>query len=883
MMVNFQCRCVCAAVAGAALLAAATATAANGVSHFDIKAEPLAQALMEFGSQSGLVVIAPSTLTTGKQGAAVRGDMSATEALHGLLQGSSLTFARSSEGSIAIQASTEHPGDATPADDSDAIPEILVTARRKEENRQTTPISVTAMSAADIEKRGMDNVLDVARSAPSVTLIPGANYSGKSALAYIRGVGQDQFTYAFEPGVGFYIDDVYFGSVYGSIFQLADLSNVQVLRGPQGTLFGKNNEAGAILLYTPEPKGDGSGDIKVGYGTYGREFIKASFDIPLVKDVLALGIAGASNKMNGYVDRIDYACAHPGETNLRAAATAPNCIVGMEGGDDERSLRATFKWTPNNDLTVTLKGDLHDETSQPGAETVILQNPAPVGSATANYNALVALAPATVGGLNYGIGISSAKFVTGNPFTTFASYTDPSTGFTAPAVNDDRAWDVSNKIDWDTPWGFHIKNILAYQKYHAEFGNTDGTPIPTYLEDNILDHHQFSEELQFSGKALEDRLEWITGAYFDKSRGIYSGEVNLPTLEVVPGAFYGFNFTLDDPTEEKSSSVFAHGVYHFTDQFSAELGARYSADEKNQSFNHDYAVTDPAVPFFEPGTSIYPAGAGGNTSAHRVDPKVSLQYQWTPDLMSYVGYSTGYKMGGINPKPIEASDIKPFGAEKLTAYEVGTKSEWFNHHLIANVDAYISDYRDIQLSEFLPPPAGDGGTIVINAGHVRMEGVEGDFEARPLAGLQFDGSASYFNYRTLDLGDAAGQVGGPTLHTTAPFVPRWQASLGIQYTQSLRGAGSLMMRIDEAFRSLVYFDLANTPGSAQSGYGLTSAHLSWTGRDHQWTAAVEVANLTNKLYYVTKTPALNADGSLFSVNGTPGLPRTEFFTIDRHF
>ena len=324
-------------------------------------------------------------------------------------------------------------------------------------------------------------------------------------------------------------------------------------------------------------------------------------------------------------------------------------------------------------------------------------------------------------------------------------------------------------------------------------------------------------------------------------------------------------------------------MYHFTDKFSLEAGARYSDDEKTQFFNHTYTLTNPPVPFFAPGTSVYPPDAGGSTHAHRVDPKLSLQYQWTPDLMTYAGFSTGYKMGGINPKPIEVSDIKPFGEEKLTAYEIGAKTEWFNHHLMANLDAYLSDYKDIQLSEFLPPPIGDGGTIVINAGHVRISGIEGDFEARPWTGLQIDGSASYLNYKTLDLGAAAGQVGGPTLHTTAPYIPRWQLSMGVQYTQALANFGSLTARVDESYRSLVYFDLANTPSGAQPGYGLTNLRVSWSDRNQHWTAALQVSNLLDRLYYLTKTPALNGDGSLFSVNGTPGLPRTEFFTIERHF
>ena len=767
--------------------------------------------------------------------------------------------------------------------DAGAIPEIIVTARRKEENLQSTPLSVTALSAQDLENRGMDNVLDVAKSVPSVTLVPGANYSGKSALAYIRGVGQDQFTYAFEPGVGFYIDDVYYGSVYGSIFQLADIANIQVLRGPQGTLFGKNNEAGAILLYTPEPKGAATGEIKVGYGSYSREFIKAGFDIPLIADQLAMGIGAAANRSNGYVHRIDFACANPGASNLVATTTAPGCRVGSEGGDDERSLRATLKWTPGSSFSMVVKGELHDDTSEAGAETLLRQNPAVPGSGTANYNAALALAPAALGGLNYGIGISSPKFVTGNPYTTYATYLDPSTGFDAPPVNTNRTWDVSDKIDWDTPLGIHLKNILAYQKYHAEFSNTDGTPIPTYLEDNILDHHQFSEELQVSGKLFGGRLDWIGGVYYDRSHGVYGGQIDLPTLEIVPFVFYGFNFRLNDPTDETSKSVFLHAVYHLTDPFSIELGARYSNDHKSQFFDHTYTATNPAVPFFVPGTSIYPPGAGGSTSAHRVDPKMSLQYQWTADLMTYLSYSTGYKMGGINPKPIQVNDIKPFGAEKLTAYEAGIKTEWFDHHLIFNIDGYLSDYKQIQLSEFLPPPLGDGGTIVVNAGHARIEGIEADFEARPLTGWQIDGGGSYLNFRILSLGEAAGQVGGPSLHSTAPYVPRWQLSLGTQFTQALGGMGSLTARIDGSYRSQVYFDLANTPAGSQAGYALANARLAWADRDDKWTAALEIANLTDRRYYLTKTPALNSDGTLFSVNGTPGLPRTEFFTIERHF
>ena len=783
---------------------------------------------------------------------------------------------------LAQVASTDS---GTPSAGDNGLHEVIVTARRTSENLQQTPISITALTAEDIAQRGLTNVLDVAAEAPSLTLMPGGNYSGKSALTYIRGVGQDQFTYAFEPGVGFYVDDVYYGTVYGSIFSLADISNIQVLRGPQGTLFGKNNEGGAILLYTPEPKGDDSGAVEVGYGSYHREFFKGNFDVPLIADTLSLRVSGATNNMDGYVNRIDFACANPSLAgNLKAATSTPGCVVGTEGGDNESSLRAALKWTVNDDLSVLLRGEIFDDRSEAGAEDTLVQNAAEPGSQTALYNQYVAIPL-------YGVGISSPSFVTGNPFRSYSSYTNPGDGYSVQPINHELFRSLSGTVDWNSPFGIRVKNIVAYQKYHSEFANTDGTPIPTFLEDNVLDHHQFSEELQLSGKLMNEHLEWIAGAYYYTSYGVYGGHIELPTQEIVgpgvlpfaPDGAYGLNFNLDDPTREHTTSGFLHGVYHFTDKLSGELGARYSTEEKSQVFNHTYTLTVPDNPLFPVGTSVYGPGAGGTTSLNRVDPKVALQYQWTPDLMTYAQYSTGYKSGGINPKPVLATDIVPFQPEHLTAYEVGLKSEWLNHHLMVNTDAFLSDYRNLQLSEFLPPPEGDGGTIVVNTGHARIEGLELDTQARLFTGFSLDGSLSYLNYRTLSLGAAGGQVGGPTLTTRPPYIPRWKGSLGAQYVQGLGNAGSLTGRLDWSYQSLVYFDLANTPAGAQSGYGLVNGRLQWDDANSKWSIAVEVRNAANKLYYSFKTPTLNGDGTLFNVVGTPGMPRTEFVTLTRKF
>lgn len=802
----------------------------------------------------------------------------------GLLRGVALAAATVLLGTFA-DASLAQGSDSADSGTDSALHEVIVTARRTAERLQDTPISITALTAEDIEQRGLNNVLDVASSTPSLTLMPGGNYSGKSALAYIRGVGQDQFTYAFEPGVGFYVDDVYYGTVYGSIFSLADIDNIQVLRGPQGTLFGKNNEGGAILLSTPEPKGDGSGSVQVGYGSYHREFVKGSFDVPLIADRLLLRVSGASNRMDGYVDRVDFACVNPGLAgNLKAATASAGCGVGTEGGVDEASLRAALKWIVSDDLTVMLRGELFDDKSEAGAEDLLVQNPAQPGSQTDIYNQLVAQPL-------YGIGIGSPAFVTGNPFKSYSTYVNPGTGYSVAPVNHELFRSVAATVDWNLSSDIHLKNIAAFQKFHSEFANTDGTPTPTYLEDNILDHRQFSEEFQLSGKLWGGRLDWIAGAYYYTSYGVYGGHIELPTQMIVPpgvlsfapDGVYGLNFNIDDPTREHTTSGFLHAVYHATEALSLEVGARYSTEDKSQIFNHVYTQSVPLNVLLAPGTSAYSPGAGGDTSLRRVDPKVALQYQWTPDLMTYLQYSTGYKSGGINPKPVLETDIVPFRPEHLCAYELGVKSEWFEHHLMINADAYLSDYRDLQLSEFLPPPAGDGGTIVVNTGHARITGFEVDMQARPLPGLAVDASLSYLNYQTLSLGAAAGQVGGPTLTTRPPYIPRWKGSIGPQYTVQLGSAGSASARIDWSYQSLVYFDLANTPAGSQGGYGMLNARVQWDDSAGKWSAALEVRNATDKLYYSFKTPGLNSDGSVFNVSGTPGLPRTEFVTLTRKF
>src|ERR1700733_8374937 len=186
------------------------------------------------------------------------------------------------------------------------LEEITVTARYRTENLQETPIAITAISGEETEQRGFNNVVDITKSAPNVTLQQSGSNGGKAAVAFIRGVGQSDFTLSFEPGVGFYLDDVYFGTIFGAMFDLGDIDRVEVLRGPQGTLFGKNSEGGAVRIFSTQPKGDNSGYLELGYGSYNRSMLKGAYDFSIIPDTLTMRISGGVNTVDGYVTRYDF-------------------------------------------------------------------------------------------------------------------------------------------------------------------------------------------------------------------------------------------------------------------------------------------------------------------------------------------------------------------------------------------------------------------------------------------------------------------------------------------------------------------------------------------------------------------------------------------------
>lgn len=783
------------------------------------------------------------------------------------LRKAALTLAGLTCSTLSMAASTEQVG---------GLEEIVVTARHVTENLQTTPISISAVTAADLDARGVTDIAGLASSAPNVTLGEGTGGFGKSAVAYIRGVGQHDALPAFEPAVGFYLNDVYHGTLFGAPLELTDIDHVEILRGPQGTLFGKSNEGGAVRIFTPEAKGTNTGYVQFGYGSYDHQQIRGAFDWALVPDKLMVRIGGGSNSIDGYVKQVDFVCAHPDQAGTlqrtSPAKQGGDCVVGKLGGSTTNTGRLDLRYVASDTLTFKLAADVTTTRGSAGDDVLIAINPAILGDNATQ-------GPPTTGTATspYGIPFDS-RFIPTDKYSTYVTFCDQQNGLCFPNRNDMKSWGVASTIDWTSPFGIHVKNVAAYREYRGEFVEI-WAAAPWHINDNYFRpyHNQVSEELTLSGKAFNDALEWTVGGYYYRSLTELNDYIYIA---FAPGAFDGNPaFYGRDPVRDEDISGFVHGLFHVTDKFGIEAGVRHTDTSKEYTFNR--LVDNPSAP--PSSTPVYLTGFDpelvSTSSTSRFDYRLALQYQWTSDVMSYASFATGFKGPGVNPRPSAYQFTTAFKEEDLRSFELGTKAQWLDDRLRTNLAAFLSNYTDLQLS--IPVNIGGvPGSTVSNAGKVQITGLEAEVQAELAPRLLVDASGSWLKYDIKELGAAEGVAGGPAEGDISPYVPERKAAVGIQYTMELGDSGSFTPRLDYTWQSKSYADPDNNVYSEIPSYGLANLHLTWDSSDSQWQARLDINNATDKFYWANVYSQYNAGGM---VVGRPGMPRSYFLTIKRSF
>ena len=803
--------------------------------------------------------------------------------------------------------------EAPSADDSSSGPlqEVIVTAQYRKENLQDTPIAITAVSAEQLEQQGIHNVQDLGNIVPNSNFVP--SNQGPYSTIGMRGVNTFDYIPTTDPGVGVYVDDVYVGTLTGSTLDLLDLDRVEVLRGPQGTLFGKNSLGGAIRMFSAQPKGDDRGNVEVTSGTSHRLDLKGSYDVKLT-DTLFARVAVASKQIDGYQKVLDFACQMKVDGTPALAGTFPtfvpsnsenqgDCGIGEHGGSHSNAGRVMFRFLASDALEINADGDYSKTVAEAPADTLLTGYHAstpPFGLPDTDYS-YVNVGTGTVANPRpfYGVEIDDRFATPNNPFVTYGYPSDPVGGKIWPTDQITTAYNGALRADYKINSNLTLKFIGAYRTYEMDWlANGSDMPIDLHNVYTELGHHQKTAELRLEGDLLDHRLDWTGGLYHFDSGDDLGGYVTLPAF-----AAYGIqNFYQNDRFATKSNSGFLHGEMKFTDALSLTAGVRYTAEKKLYAFDHTNFLT-----------VATPLHYGSN----HFDYKVSLDYRWSPELMTYAMISTGFRSDGAQPRPFTPGQQQvPTEAEKIRAYEVGFKADLFNRRLRLDVSAFLNDYGPriasgggMQCNLFNDPNPGPiysstlgvcpantpvGAAYAAGNGPAdypwfyytsapgKAVGVEEELTYSPIEGLQFNVTSSFYKYRSDVAADAVGYV-DPSVREQ----PEYSASAGAQYSVNFT-RGSVVARIDAIYRGYRTDGTENLvqrdPDDIVPGYTLFNGRLTYATTDNKWSVSLAAENLFNKFYWLSLTSATTSYGTPTSDRqGGPGRGREVYATLRRNF
>ncbi|MEO7553760.1 MAG: TonB-dependent receptor [Alteraurantiacibacter sp.] len=772
--------------------------------------------------------------------------------------------------------------------------EIVVTAQFRSQRLQDVPIAITAVTGEMMEQRGQTSIADVGNNAPNVTLRQSAAGFGPAVSAYIRGVGQRDTNFALEPGVGMYIDDVYLPTMHGSLLNLVDLDRVEILRGPQGTLAGQNSIGGAIRLYTRKPDGSGDGYLSATYGSYDRVEIRGAADFTLVDDALFARVTGAGVSRGGYVTRYDYRCTHPTST-IPSTVIGTDCKLGTEGGKQYIAGRLALRWLPTSDVTLDVAMDVTRDGSEPAPSTLLYVGRPAAPGAILTGNATPPIAAYVLNGNVYG-GATGSPYVSYSPFGNFAqdpfsnsayinyeNYTDTaprdgSAAWQAPLKSALNTWGISGTLTADLTPDLRLTSITAYRQFDGIYGTGDGSPFNPSLQSNQVFNRQFSQELRLSA-AFGDLANLTVGAFYFNKKSRYEARITLTTLA----------FLEEDLIPATNKAAFANLEVYPVENLTILAGVRYSEQKKTFEYGRF------GVPGSSTGGAVPPSlaslnGLVGTFQGNHTDYRLGAQYRFSDAVMAYGQWSTGFRGGGINPRPFFPQQALPHAPETLNAYEVGFKTDLFDRRLRFNNSAFINKYQDILVSVSSCPLTGAPAApcaLPLNAGNATIKGFESELSWEPIDGLQFDASLAYLTFKYTSISAAAANS-GIGLEDKGQYISPWQWSVSASYEADLGSSGTLTPRID-VNRITSFNRNSNNVDAATKGedifgqvpgYTLVNTRLSYATEDRDWELALEVRNVFDELYWAD---FFDNRGSTNSVQATPAEPRTWAVTVKRRF
>lgn len=718
-----------------------------------------------------------------------------------------------------------------------ALEEIIVSARKRDESLQETPISITSFSADSIDRRQILNVGDVSQYTPNMQfdqVSPNSGFANSASIS-IRGIGQTDFVLTMDPGVGIYLDGVYLNRAVGSLLDTVNVERIDVLRGPQGSLFGKNTLGGALLITSKRPGTQFSPEVSVTLGEFNRRDVKASLNVP-VSSTFRLRLDGSLQKQDGYLDEL---------------------ITGDKEGDrNSGTARITALIEPSDRLEFFLSADYSKSDEKGPAITTIdvtAENLGLPGIWNTAFGDAVCADPANPARLANPT-CFNAQWISPDKQSNFAD---------AGNSSDVEVRGLSATVTYKGG-AATLKSITAYREIEAlSERDLDGTPLDIWDDVITYDQEQFSQELQLSGMAMSERLNWLLGAYYATEKG--------DSVDKIGGLF---GIQSGGAIDNDSIAAFSQLTYGLTDRLKLTAGGRYTSEKKR--WLPDQFIEEGS--FF---TFIWPAGTRllphveDTIRAKEFTPMASLDFQFTKDVLGYVSYSEGFKGGGFTQRvfpPLE--QIPSFKPEFARNYEVGFKSELWGRRLRLNGAIFSTDYTDLQvnvLRGFAP--------TVQNAGDASIDGAELEFEMLPTERFRLSGGIGYLDGKYDRIAPEAGPqpgLDGISADNELINTPKWSGTLSAAFDVATFAAGKLSAEISESYKSKMYKDAQNTAQLRSDDTALLDASLTFYDSDRRWAVSAGAKNLTDEKYLISGISNITSNGYLF---GTFARGREWYFKV----
>ncbi|WP_068084626.1 TonB-dependent receptor [Novosphingobium rosa] len=703
---------------------------------------------------------------------------------------------------VATKADTSDP---TPQDGSaSAVGDIVVTATRRESKLQSTPVAVSVLGQGEIAAHNTITARDLAGQIPGF-FIAQSGITPSTQIFYIRGIGNSDPI--FDPSVAVYLDDTYLPRAINGMTDLTDIERVELLRGPQGTLFGQNAAAGAIryITKTPTEKLTAKGDVS--YGSYNTANVHGYVSGALIPGLLSASLAVAHDQHEGY--------------------TWNPTLNRRVNDQDTTGGRFKLLFTPSSKFKalITLDGTVDH-------------------SSTAYYTPVRPIIGGTLARPVYGAY---------QPNTSYASQAPLNKSWTSGA---------SAKLSYEIDPHLTVHAISSLRRFAQDpvNYNNDGQPLVPYstsapqlvsISDNLIKYHEkeFTQELQLQGQYGPVDF---TGGLFYLYEDFSSDRIGYVVSATAASANPANPFDQIGDTKTHNYAAYLQGNWHATNRLTITLGGRYSTQKRQFTFagittDFNGNPISSAANFTYQGSKVW----------RNFTPKVGLSYQFAPTIFGFVSVAKGVDAGGYNNRATSLASALPYDQETVTTYEAGFKTDWLGHRLRINATGFYNDYRNLQATASVISPVNN--TLVSarsNAPKAHTAGFELETTAQPTSRLTANANASYLLTRYDNFPNAGGTTAANLISVTGnqlPFSPRWQLSGGGSWRLPLRVPGEVSLNANATYETSYFSDVYNYAQARVPAQAYLNAGLSYTPAGGHWTLSVTGKNLTNHIAYQSIT------------------------------